>query len=231
MFALLRDLRRLRLQIDLPAPPRGRSLAIRHVDAGSCNGCEHEAHARHEPALRPAALRPKRRRLAPPRRPAARHRPGHHAHAATRCSPPTTRCPSRAASPRSATARSAAASSAPARDRRPRRGRAPRRPAHPRLPADPQRIAEALLGLLDGFVAPSGARHDRDRLRHRVALRRHDRDPLAEPHDLDAVGELEDVGHVVADQDHRQAALADRGGSGRAPGRSPSRRAPPSARP
>lgn len=42
MFALLRDLRRLRLEIDLPAPPRGRSLALRHVDAGSCNGCEHE---------------------------------------------------------------------------------------------------------------------------------------------------------------------------------------------
>jgi Ni,Fe-hydrogenase III small subunit len=42
MFALLRDLRRLRLQIGLPAPQRGRSLAIRHVDAGSCNGCEHE---------------------------------------------------------------------------------------------------------------------------------------------------------------------------------------------
>jgi Ni,Fe-hydrogenase III small subunit len=42
MFALLRDLRRLRREIDLPAPPRGRSLAIRHVDAGSCNGCEHE---------------------------------------------------------------------------------------------------------------------------------------------------------------------------------------------
>ena len=42
MFALLRDLRRLRLQIDLAAPQRGRSLAIRHVDAGSCNACEHE---------------------------------------------------------------------------------------------------------------------------------------------------------------------------------------------
>jgi Ni,Fe-hydrogenase III small subunit len=42
MFALLRDLRRLRLQIGLPAPQRGRSLALRHVDAGSCNGCEHE---------------------------------------------------------------------------------------------------------------------------------------------------------------------------------------------
>ena len=42
MFALLRDLRRLRLQLDLPAPRRGRSLALRHVDCGSCNGCEHE---------------------------------------------------------------------------------------------------------------------------------------------------------------------------------------------
>ena len=42
MFTLLRDLRRLRLQFDLPAPTRGRSLAIRHVDSGSCNGCEHE---------------------------------------------------------------------------------------------------------------------------------------------------------------------------------------------
>lgn len=42
MFTLLRDLRRLRRQIALPAPDRQRSLAIRHVDAGSCNGCEHE---------------------------------------------------------------------------------------------------------------------------------------------------------------------------------------------
>jgi Ni,Fe-hydrogenase III small subunit len=42
MFTLLRDLRRLRLQIGLPAPAHGRSLALRHVDAGSCNGCEHE---------------------------------------------------------------------------------------------------------------------------------------------------------------------------------------------
>jgi Ni,Fe-hydrogenase III small subunit len=42
MFALLRDLRRLRLDLELPRPDRGRSLAIRHVDAGSCNGCEHE---------------------------------------------------------------------------------------------------------------------------------------------------------------------------------------------
>jgi len=42
MLTLLRDLRRLRLSIDLPRPARGRSLALRHVDAGSCNGCEHE---------------------------------------------------------------------------------------------------------------------------------------------------------------------------------------------
>jgi Ni,Fe-hydrogenase III small subunit len=42
MLTLLRDLRRLRKSIDLPQPDRGRSLAIRHVDAGSCNGCEHE---------------------------------------------------------------------------------------------------------------------------------------------------------------------------------------------
>ncbi|HVU76919.1 MAG TPA: hypothetical protein VHC67_05005 [Gaiellaceae bacterium] len=42
MLTLLRDLRRLRRTTALPAPDRGRSLALRHVDAGSCNGCEHE---------------------------------------------------------------------------------------------------------------------------------------------------------------------------------------------
>jgi Ni,Fe-hydrogenase III small subunit len=42
MLTLLRDLRRLRRDIALAAPDRGRSLAVRHVDAGSCNGCEHE---------------------------------------------------------------------------------------------------------------------------------------------------------------------------------------------
>lgn len=42
MLTLLRDLRRLRRAVDLPPPSRGRSLAVRHVDAGSCNGCEHE---------------------------------------------------------------------------------------------------------------------------------------------------------------------------------------------
>ena len=42
MLTLLRDLRRLRREIALPKPDRGRSLAVRHVDCGSCNGCEHE---------------------------------------------------------------------------------------------------------------------------------------------------------------------------------------------
>jgi Ni,Fe-hydrogenase III small subunit len=41
MFTLLRDLQRLRREIALGRPVRG-SLALRHVDAGSCNGCEHE---------------------------------------------------------------------------------------------------------------------------------------------------------------------------------------------
>jgi Ni,Fe-hydrogenase III small subunit len=42
MLTLLRDLRRLRQHLDLARPERAASLAIRHVDAGSCNGCEHE---------------------------------------------------------------------------------------------------------------------------------------------------------------------------------------------
>ncbi|HET8659326.1 MAG TPA: hypothetical protein VFM55_10060 [Micromonosporaceae bacterium] len=49
MLTLLRDLRRLRRHIDLPRPARGGSLAIRHVDAGSCNGCEHELTLAHSP--------------------------------------------------------------------------------------------------------------------------------------------------------------------------------------
>jgi Ni,Fe-hydrogenase III small subunit len=42
VLTLLRDLRRRRRALALPGPDRGRSLALRHVDAGSCNGCEHE---------------------------------------------------------------------------------------------------------------------------------------------------------------------------------------------
>ena len=54
MFTLLRDLRRLRLQHrPARASTRGRSLAIRHVDAGSCNGCEHELTLATSPLLRP----------------------------------------------------------------------------------------------------------------------------------------------------------------------------------
>ena len=42
MLTLLRNLGRLRNNVGLPRPDRGRSLAVRLVDAGSCNGCEHE---------------------------------------------------------------------------------------------------------------------------------------------------------------------------------------------
>jgi Ni,Fe-hydrogenase III small subunit len=42
MFVLLHQLQRQRRHIALPAPSRRGSLALRHVDAGSCNACEHE---------------------------------------------------------------------------------------------------------------------------------------------------------------------------------------------
>ena len=42
MLTLLRDLRKLRRTLGLPGAERPGSLAIRHVDCGSCNGCEHE---------------------------------------------------------------------------------------------------------------------------------------------------------------------------------------------
>ncbi len=42
MFVLLRHLQRVRREAALPRRDRARSLAIRHVDAGSCNACEHE---------------------------------------------------------------------------------------------------------------------------------------------------------------------------------------------
>jgi Ni,Fe-hydrogenase III small subunit len=41
MFILLRQLASIRREARLARGPR-RSLAMRHVDAGSCNGCEHE---------------------------------------------------------------------------------------------------------------------------------------------------------------------------------------------
>jgi Ni,Fe-hydrogenase III small subunit len=42
MFVLLRELRRVRREAALPRRQGSHSLAIRHVDAGSCNACEHE---------------------------------------------------------------------------------------------------------------------------------------------------------------------------------------------
>jgi Ni,Fe-hydrogenase III small subunit len=49
VFFLLHRLQQLRRQTALPAPAHGRSLALRHVDAGSCNGCEHELTATANP--------------------------------------------------------------------------------------------------------------------------------------------------------------------------------------
>jgi len=49
MYVLLKHLRRLRREIALPSTGRGGSLALRHVDAGSCNGCEHELTAAANP--------------------------------------------------------------------------------------------------------------------------------------------------------------------------------------
>ena len=49
MFVLLRQLHRMRRDIGLSKPGRRGSLALRHVDAGSCNGCEHELNAAANP--------------------------------------------------------------------------------------------------------------------------------------------------------------------------------------
>ena len=48
MFILLRNLNRLRQQVALGRPTPG-SLAIRHVDAGSCNACENELNSAANP--------------------------------------------------------------------------------------------------------------------------------------------------------------------------------------
>jgi Ni,Fe-hydrogenase III small subunit len=42
MLVLLRHLQRVRREAALPRRQGARSLALRHVDAGSCNACEHE---------------------------------------------------------------------------------------------------------------------------------------------------------------------------------------------
>jgi Ni,Fe-hydrogenase III small subunit len=49
MFVLLRHLHQLKGLIAQPTPPARGSLALRHVDAGSCNGCEHELTAAANP--------------------------------------------------------------------------------------------------------------------------------------------------------------------------------------
>jgi Ni,Fe-hydrogenase III small subunit len=49
VFVLVHRLQRLRRELDLSAPARAGSLALRHVDAGSCNGCEHELTAASSP--------------------------------------------------------------------------------------------------------------------------------------------------------------------------------------
>jgi Ni,Fe-hydrogenase III small subunit len=49
MFVLLHHLQRLRRAIGAPTPVARGSLALRHVDAGSCNGCEHELTATANP--------------------------------------------------------------------------------------------------------------------------------------------------------------------------------------
>jgi Ni,Fe-hydrogenase III small subunit len=49
VFVLLRHLQRVRREAGLPRRSGARSLAIRHVDAGSCNACEHELAATASP--------------------------------------------------------------------------------------------------------------------------------------------------------------------------------------
>ncbi len=49
MFVLLRHLQAARREIALPTSDWRGSLALRHVDAGSCNGCEHELAATANP--------------------------------------------------------------------------------------------------------------------------------------------------------------------------------------
>ena len=74
MLTLLRDLRKLRLATRLPAAERTGSLAIRHVDCGSCNGCEHELTLVSGPDHRHRPLRARHRRIPQTRRHPPRHR-------------------------------------------------------------------------------------------------------------------------------------------------------------
>src|SRR5260221_9254167 len=54
----------------------GRALAIRHVDAGSCNGCELEIHAMNSPFYNPERPRNKFRARPPPAHPRSGAGPG-----------------------------------------------------------------------------------------------------------------------------------------------------------
>src|SRR6516165_5185709 len=58
------------------------------------------------------------------------------------------------------------------------------------------------------FVASGGSGHDRDNIRHAVSLRRRESYAAPEAHDLDAVSYLENMRHVVADENNRQAPVA-----------------------
>jgi Ni,Fe-hydrogenase III small subunit len=49
MLVLLQRLQRVRRELAVAAPQLPGSLALRHVDAGSCNGCEHELNATANP--------------------------------------------------------------------------------------------------------------------------------------------------------------------------------------
>ena len=59
----------------------GRSLAIRQVDAGSCNACELEIHALNNAFYDIERFGFRLRRFSPPRRRPSGHRPGHLEHA------------------------------------------------------------------------------------------------------------------------------------------------------
>src|SRR5579875_627887 len=80
-------------------------------------------------------------------------------------------------------------------------GAGPGRPARsgsaPLLPGRHGGTGAAVAGRLD----PPGAGHDRHRVFHRVGLRGDHAGARAEALDVDPVRELEDVGHVVADED------------------------------
>ena len=74
MFVLLTQLNRLRRRIGLPRPGAPWIAGHTHVDAGSCNGCEHELGAVSGPHYDLARYGISIVGLAAPRRRPARHR-------------------------------------------------------------------------------------------------------------------------------------------------------------